>query len=160
MKGGQKEYKRFDKGLNQDAKQDTLKTDHLHLTSFLSIFFYKHIEILHLCTKINEDWKIFSLYKKCFLFPSGCFCLSANCCCCCPGGSGCVSGVWQWGRWRPPVAVWRLWWQLPHLLFDPSSDRRSQRRLAVPQVSGSGEDKLQRMNNIITAIDTWKIFVC
>lgn len=65
-----------------------------------------------------------------------------NCSFCSPGGSGCVSGVWQWGRRRPSVAVWRLWWQLPHLLPDPSSARRPQRRLEVPQVSGSGEDKL------------------
>lgn len=54
------------------------------------------------------------------------------------GGSGCVSGLWQRRRGGPAVAVWRLWRQLPHLLPHPSSARRSQGRLEVPQVSRPG----------------------
>lgn len=50
-----------------------------------------------------------------------------------------VPGMWQWDCWGPPAVVWRLWWQLSHLLSDPSPPRRSQRRLEMPQVPGSGE---------------------
>lgn len=57
--------------------------------------------------------------------------------------------------------MWRLWRQLPHLLPDPSSAWRPQRRLEVPQVSGSGEDKPQSPLNVMQIVswvnELWKL---
>jgi hypothetical protein len=47
------------------------------------------------------------------------------------GGPVCVPLMWKW-QWRGPTpTVWRLWWQLPHLLPGSPSPWRSQGRLEV-----------------------------
>lgn len=110
-------------------------------------------QTLHACKSFDVSWYL-NAGRRTFC-TEGCLALLVLCAWSCltvvtapacpAGGSGRVSGVWQRGRRRPSVAVWRLWRQLPHLLPHPSSDRRAQRRLEVPQVSGPGEGELQSL---------------